>query len=581
MKTPNPDKKPNLEKKTDINLESKSIESVDFIRKIILEDLAKDKNLQIYTRFPPEPNGFIHIGHMKAINLNFSVAKEYGGLCNLRFDDTDPEKESMEYVHSIIDDIKWMGYDWEDRLHFASDYFDQLYNFAIGLIRACKAYVCDLSIVEIKKQRGSLTEPGFDSPYRTRSVEENLDLFQKMRDGEFEQGSRVLRAKIDMKSPNLLLRDPVMYRIKKVTHYRTGDDWIIYPSYDFTHGQSDVIEGITHSLCSLEFETHRPLYNWYIDQLLEIGEINHRSRQIEFSRLNLTYTVMSKRKLLQLVEGKYVNGWDDPRMSTISGLRRRGYPPEAIRTFLDRVGISKRENYIDFGLLESCVREELDKTCSRVMGVLRPLKVIIDNYSEDGVEFLEASNHPKDSTLGSRKIPFSKELYIEQDDFMENPPRKFFRLSPGREVRLRYAYYIKCESFVKDNQDNIIEVHCTYDPATKGGYSPDGRKVKATLHWISASHALKAEARLFDRLFLIENPLEELEFTRSINPNSQEDLECYVEPSLKNAKPGNRYQFERLGYFCVDLVDSSADKLVFNRTITLRDTWAKLKKRQQ
>ncbi|MHA2305457.1 MAG: glutamine--tRNA ligase/YqeY domain fusion protein [Candidatus Hodarchaeales archaeon] len=572
MKTPNPDKK------TDLNLESKKNESVDFIRKIIEKDLAKDKKLTVHTRFPPEPNGFIHIGHMKAINLNFSVAKEYNGLCNLRFDDTDPEKESMEYVNAIIDDIKWMGYDWEDRLFFASDYFDQLYNFAIGLIKAEKAYVCDLSVAEIREQRGTITEPGVDSPYRDRSVAENLDLFQKMRDGEFDQESRVLRAKIDMASPNLLLRDPVMYRIKKVKHYRTGDKWIIYPSYDFTHGQSDVIEGITHSLCSLEFETHRPLYDWYIDNLLEIGEISHRSRQFEFSRLNLTYSVMSKRKLLQLVEGNHVNGWDDPRMTTISGMRRRGYPPEAIRNFLSRVGISKRENYIDFGLLESCVREELDKTCPRVMGVLRPLKLIIVNYPEDKVEFLEASNHPKDSSMGSRKIPFSKVLYIEQDDFMEDPPRKFYRLAPGREVRLRYAYYIKYEKLIKDSEGNIIEVHCTYDSATKGGYSPDGRKVKATLHWVSASDGLKAEARIYDRLFLKENPLSEEEFTNSINSDSLKYIECIVEPSLNNAQPGDRYQFERLGYFNVDPVDSSAKKLVFNRTITLRDTWAKFKK---
>jgi glutaminyl-tRNA synthetase len=557
---------------------SDSSESSDFIRKIITIDLKKDKNLRIHTRFPPEPNGFIHIGHMKAINLNFSVAEEFGGLCNLRFDDTDPEKESMEYVKSIIHDIQWMGYDWEDRLYFASDYFEQLYDFAIALIKAENAYVCDLSVKEIKTQRGTLTEPGVDSPYRNRSVEENLELFEGMKNGDFEEGSRVLRAKIDMKSPNLLLRDPVMYRIKKVPHYRRGTDWIIYPSYDFTHGQSDVIEGITHSLCSLEFETHRSLYDWFIDQLLEVGVIDHRSRQFEFSRLNLTYTVMSKRKLLQLVEDNYVSGWDDPRMPTVSGMRRRGYPPKAIKNFLSRVGISKRENYIDFGLLESCLREELDKVCPRVMAVLRPLKLIIDNYPEDTVEYLEASNHPKDKEMGIRKLPFSRVLFIEQDDFMEHPPRKFYRLAPGREVRLRYAYYIKCESIVKNDNDEIIEVHCTYDPKTKGGYSPDGRKVKSTLHWLSAKHATNAKVRLYDRLFLKENPLEEKEFTQSINPNSLEQIDCFVEASLKKAKTGNRYQFERLGYFCVDSVDSTVDELVFNRTITLRDTWAKMKK---
>ncbi|MFX0084187.1 MAG: glutamine--tRNA ligase/YqeY domain fusion protein [Candidatus Hodarchaeota archaeon] len=557
-----------------------SLEPTDFIRKIIMDDLKKDKNLQVHTRFPPEPNGFIHIGHMKAINLNFTVAEEFGGLCNLRFDDTDPEKESMEYVKSIINDIRWMGYDWEDRLYFASDYFEQLYDFAVALIKAGKAYVCDLSVDEIKAQRGTLTEPGIDSPYRNRSVEENLELFEAMKNGDFNEGSRVLRAKIDMNSPNLLLRDPVMYRIKEVPHYRRGTDWIIFPSYDFTHGQSDVIEGITHSLCSLEFETHRPLYDWFIGQLLEIGVIDHRSRQYEFSRLNLTYTVMSKRKLLQLIEEKYVSGWDDPRMPTISGIRRRGYPPKAIRNFLNRVGISKRENYIDFGLLESCVREELDKVCPRVMGIIRPLKIIIDNYPEDKVEYLKASNHPKEKSMGTRKLPFSKVLFIEQDDFMEHPPRKFYRLTPGREIRLRYAYYIKCESVIKNDNDEIIEVHCTYDPKTKGGYSPGGRKVKATLHWLSAKHAIKAKVRLYDRLFLKENPLEEKIFTKSINTNSFEEIDCYIEPDLKKAKQGDRYQFERLGYFCVDLVDSTAEELVFNRTITLRDTWMKMKKAQ-
>lgn len=574
-------KKPNLDKKSIKDKGTDSSEPTDFIRKIIIEDLNEEKNLRIQTRFPPEPNGYIHIGHIKAVNLNFSVAKEFGGLCNLRFDDTDPEKESMEYVEATINDIKWMGYDWEDRLFFASDYFEQLYEFAIALIKSGNAYVCDLSVEEIRKTRGTLTETGVNSPYRNRSVDENLDLFKRMKDGEFEDASRVLRAKIDMESPNLLLRDPIMYRIKRVSHYRRGDDWIIYPSYDFTHGQSDVIEGVTHSLCSLEFETHRPLYNWFIDELLKTGSIQHRSRQFEFSRMNLMYTVMSKRKLLQLVEENHVNGWDDPRMPTISGIRRRGYLPRSIKNFLNRIGISKRENYIDFGILEACVREELDKTCPRVMGVLRPIKVVIDNYPEDKIEYLEANNHPKDPSMGSRKLPFSRVLYIEQDDFMEYPPKKFFRLTPGREVRLRYAYFIKCESLVKDDNGNVIEVHCTYDPKTKGGYSPDGRKVKATLHWISADHVIKAEVRLYDRLFLKENPLEEVEFTNSINPNSLEVLNCFVESSLKGAKPGERYQFERLGYFCIDSVDSSEDHLVFNRTVTLRDTWAKIRKTQK
>jgi glutaminyl-tRNA synthetase len=574
MPSPNPDKKDHKESSNESKVD------LDFIRKIVSEDVKKGKyERPIMTRFPPEPNGWLHIGHAKAIHLNFSIANECSGLCNLRFDDTDPAKESMEYVEAIKEDVKWLGFDWEDRLYFASDYFEELYSFAIELIKAGKAYICDLSVEEIKEQRGTVTHPGEESPYRNRSIEENLDLFERMRNGEFEDGSRVLRAKIDMSSPNMLMRDPIMYRIKKIPHYRTGDDWVIYPSYDFTHGQSDAIEGITHSLCSLEFETHRPLYNWYRDQLLSLGAIKYCPRQIEFSRLNLTYTVMSKRRLLELVDGKHVSGWDDPRMPTLAGLRRRGFPPVAIRNFLDKVGISKRENYIDLSLLESSVREELDKDCKRVMAVLRPLKVVIQDYPEDQVEELDAPNYPKDPSLGSRKIPFSRTLYIEREDFLEDPPKKFYRLSPGREVRLRYAYYIKCVDVLKDEKSGEIkEVHVTYDPETKGGFAPDGRKVKATLHWVSAAHAIEAEARLYDRLFLTDNPLEDPDFKKQINPNSLETLSCYVEPSLAGASSGMKYQFERLGYFCVDSVDSSSEKLVFNRTITLRDPWAKIRK---
>ncbi|UCG04563.1 MAG: glutamine--tRNA ligase/YqeY domain fusion protein [Candidatus Heimdallarchaeota archaeon] len=555
----------------------------DFIRKMISEDVKNNKNNgRVHTRFPPEPNGWLHIGHAKSIHLNFTIAEEFNGLCNLRFDDTDPAKESMEYVEAIKKDVQWLGFDWEDRLYFASDYFEQLYQFAIELIKAGKAYICDLSVSEIKEQRGTSEEPGIESPYRNRSVEENIDLFERMRKGEFEDGSRVLRAKIDMTSPNMLMRDPIMYRIKREAHYRTGNDWVIYPSYDYTHGQSDAIEGITHSLCSLEFETHRPLYNWYRDQLLTLNLLKFCPEQTEFSRLNLTYTVMSKRRLLELVEGGHVSGWDDPRMPTLAGLRRRGLPPEAIRRFLAKVGISKRENYIDVGLLESCIREELDETCKRVMAVLRPLKVIILNYPEGVVEELEASNHPKDSSMGSRKIPFSRILYIERDDFLEDPPKKFYRLAPGREVRLRYAYFIKCVDVIKDGiNGEIKEVHVTYDPETKGGFAPDGRKVKATLHWVSANHAIPAEARLYDRLFIKENPMDDANFIKNLNTDSLEKLTCFVESSLVSAAPGMRYQFERLGYFCVDSVDSSGKRLVFNRTITLRDTWSKLKQSQK
>ncbi|MHA1974251.1 MAG: glutamine--tRNA ligase/YqeY domain fusion protein [Candidatus Hodarchaeales archaeon] len=555
--------------------------SLDFIRKIIVEDLKSNKNEgRVHTRFPPEPNGWLHIGHAKAIHLNYSISKEFNGLFNLRFDDTDPEKESIEYVEAIKKDIRWLGADWDDRLFFASDYFEQLYEFAVELIKAGKAYVCDLSADEIKNQRGTLTEPGIESPYRNRSIKENLELFKRMKSGEFEDGSRVLRAKIDMKSPNVLMRDPVMYRIKHAPHYRRGEEWVIYPTYDWTHGQSDAIECITHSLCSLEFENHRPLYNWYIDQLMELGLLKCRPRQIEFSRLNITYTVMSKRKLIQLVERNFVNGWDDPRMPTIAGMRRRGYPPSAVRRFLDRVGITKRENYIDVGLLESVVREELDKECPRVMAVIDPLKIIIDNYPPDKEEEFEVPNHPKDPLKGKRKIPFSRELYIEKSDFMENPSKKFRRLSPGTEVRLRYAYYVTCKSVVKDDQTGeVSEVHCTYDPETKGGSSPDSRKVRGTLHWVSIRHALKAEVRLYDRLFVKENPSDDENFLVNVNPDSLKIVKGFIEPSLASGVPGARYQFERLGYFNIDPIDSTPEKLVFNRTITLRDTWSKLAKK--
>ena len=555
----------------------------DFIRKIISEDVKNNKNNgRVHTRFPPEPNGWLHIGHAKSIHLNFTIAEEFNGLCNLRFDDTDPAKESMEYVNAIKRDIQWLGFDWEDRLFFASDYFERLYQFAVELIKAGKAYVCDLSVSEIKDQRGTSEEPGIESPYRNRSVEENLDLFERMRKGEFEDGSRVLRAKIDMTSPNMLMRDPIMYRIKREFHYRTGNKWVIYPSYDYTHGQSDAIEGITHSLCSLEFETHRPLYNWYRDQLLSLNLLKYCPVQIEFSRLNLTYTVMSKRRLLELVEGGHVSGWDDPRMPTIAGLRRRGIPPTAIRSFLTKVGITKRENYIDVGLLEACIRDELDKECHRVMAILRPLKVVIVNYPENTVEELDAPNHPKNSSMGSRKIPFSRTLFIERDDFLEDPPRRFYRLAPGREVRLRYAYFIKCVDVIKDEKTGEIkELHVTYDPETKGGFAPDRRKVKATIHWVSAENAISAESRLYDRLFMKENPMEDMDFIQSINPDSFEKLACFVEPSLETTTSGSRYQFERLGYFCVDSVDSSSEHLVFNRIITLRDTWSKLIRSQE
>jgi glutaminyl-tRNA synthetase len=534
----------------------------------------------VVTRFPPEPNGYLHIGHAKSIFLNFGIAVENkGGVYNLRFDDTNPSKEEVEYVESIKEDVRWLGFDWGDRLFYASDYFEQLYQYAVQLIKKGKAYVCSLSTEEIRQYRGTLTEPGKESPYRTRSAEENLDLFERMRAGEFEDGTHVLRAKIDMASPNVIMRDPTLYRIRRVPHHRTGNKWCIYPMYDFAHGLSDSIEGITHSICTLEFEINRQLYDWILDEL----NVDCHPQQIEFARLNLSYTVLSKRKLVELVEGEYVSGWDDPRMPTLSGLRRRGLTPESIRNFCERIGVAKRDSMVDMALLEYSVREDLNKIAPRVMGVLRPLRVIIDNYPEDQVEELDALNNPGDPEMGSRKVPFSRVLYIEQDDFQESPPKKFFRLAPGREVRLRYAYYITCVKVVKDeNTGQVVELHCTYDPETRGGSSPDGRKVKATLHWVSAAHAIEAEARLYDHLFIKENPSDEkdADFKEFLNPNSLEILTCYVEPSLAGAAPGSRCQFERLGYFCVDYVDSSDNKLVFNRTVTLRDTWARMQKAQ-
>ncbi len=552
----------------------------NFIRNIITEDLKTNKyGSRVHTRFPPEPNGYLHIGHAKSICLNFGIATEFGGLCNLRFDDTNPTKEEFEYVESIKEDVRWLGFDWGNRLLYASDYFEQMYQYAVRLIKKGKAYVCDLNADEIREYRGTLVEPGKDSPYRNRSIEENLDLFERMRAGEFEDGSRTLRAKIDMASGNLNMRDPVIYRILHSAHHRTGERWCIYPMYDFAHCLSDSIEEITHSICTLEFEDHRPLYDWFLNEL----NLYH-PQQIEFARLNISYTVLSKRKLVELVGQGYVTGWDDPRMPTISGIRRRGYTPESIRNFAERIGVAKRESIVDVALLEHCLREDLNKWVTRVMAVLRPLRVVIVNYPEDMVEELEAINNPEDPGMGTRKIPFSRVLYIERDDFREDPPKQFFRLAPGREVRLRYAYFIKCVGLVKDEQTGeVVELHCSYDPSTRGGDAPDGRKVKTTLHWVSAAHAIKAEARLYDHLFLKADPgdVEEgQDFKSYINPNSLEILRsCYVEPSLTSAIPGNRYQFERLGYFCVD-PDSSNGALIFNRTVPLRDTWAKIEKRQ-
>jgi glutaminyl-tRNA synthetase len=550
-----------------------------FIRNIVIGDVQQNKNSgRVHTRFPPEPNGYLHIGHAKSICLNFGLAGEFGGLCNLRFDDTNPSKEDVEYVESIKEDVRWLGFDWGDREYFASDYFAQLYQFAIQLIKAGKAYVCDLNGDQIREYRGTLTEPGKSSPYRERSVEENLDLFERMKVGEFPDGARTLRAKIDMASPNLNMRDPVMYRILHATHHRTGDEWCVYPTYDFAHGQSDSIEGITHSICTLEFEDHRPLYDWFLEQL----NIHH-PQQIEFARLNLTYTALSKRKLLQLVQQGHVGGWDDPRMPTLAGFRRRGYTPEAIRTFCERIGVAKRNSTVDIAMLEHCLREDLNKRAPRVMAVLRPVKVVIDNYPEGQVEELDAVNNPEDPSMGTRKVSFSRELYIEQDDFREEPPKGFFRLSPGREVRLRYAYIVKCIGVVKDSKTGEIkEIHCTYDRETKSGSSQSSRKVKATIHWLSAAHAVSAEARLYDQLFTKEDPDDApqgLDWTANLNSHSLERLtDCRVEPFLTNARAGERYQFERLGYFCVDSVDSSPGHLVFNRAVTLRDTWAKIER---
>ncbi|MBN1139213.1 MAG: glutamine--tRNA ligase/YqeY domain fusion protein [Anaerolineae bacterium] len=553
-------------------------EPVDFIRKAVAEDLRSGRFQYVRTRFPPEPNGYLHIGHAKAICITYGIAEDFGGQYTLRFDDTNPAKEEQEYVDAIMNDIRWLGFDWEDRLYFASGYFEQLYNWAVQLINAGKAYVDDLSADEIREYRGTLTEPGRDSPYRGRSVEENLDLFARMRAGEFPNGSRVLRAKIDMASPNLNLRDPVMYRILHASHHRTGDKWCIYPMYDWAHGQSDSIEGITHSLCDLGYEDHRPLYDWFLDQL----GVYH-PRQIEFARFNLTYTILSKRFLLRMVQGGYVKGWDDPRMPTLSGMRRRGYPSEAIREFCNRTGIAKSQSVVDVALLEYHVREQLNRTTPRVMGVLRPVRLVIDNYPEGQVEWLEAVNNPEDETMGTRQIPFSRTLYVERDDFREDAPKGWFRLAPGREVRLKHAYYVTCTGVVKDERSGeVVELHCTYDPETRGGGSADGRKVMGTLHWVSAAHALDADVRLYDRLFVKADPSdvdEGSDFLSNLNPNSLEVLTgCKVEQSLANAVPGSRCQFLRNGYFCVD-PDSAPGLLVFNRTVTLKDTWAKLEKK--
>ena len=551
----------------------------NFVRDIIIDDLKTGKfGGRVHTRFPPEPNGYLHIGHAKSICLNFGLAAEFGGECNLRFDDTNPEKEETEYVESIKENIRWLGFDWEDRLFYASDYFEQLYQWAVLLIQKGKAYVCDLSAEEVRQYRGTLTEPGKESPYRNRGVEENLDLFERMRNGEFPDGARTLRSKIDMASPNLNMRDPVMYRILHAEHHRTGDKWCIYPMYDFTHGQSDSIEHITHSICTLEFEDHRPLYDWYVEQL----GIYH-PQQIEFDRLSLTYTVMSKRKLLTLVQEGQVRGWDDPRMPTLAGIRRRGYTPEAIRNFCKSIGVSKTNGILELGLLEHYVREDLNKRAARVMAVLRPLRVVIDNYPEGQVEMMEAVNNPEDASMGTRQVPFSRVLYIEQDDFREDPPKQYFRLAPGREVRLRYGYFITCTGVVKDPATGeVVELHCTYDPATRGGNAPDRRKVKSTIHWVSAAHAIDAEVRLYDYLFDRPNPNEEgTVFTAFLNPKSLEVLtHARLEPSLAGQPPLSRFQFERLGYFCIDL-DSTPANPVFNRTVGLKDTWAKIEKREQ
>ncbi|MFZ2490239.1 MAG: glutamine--tRNA ligase/YqeY domain fusion protein [Thermoanaerobaculia bacterium] len=548
--------------------------SLDFLREIVEEDLRTGKHASVVTRFPPEPNGYLHIGHAKSICLNFGIANEYGGKCNLRFDDTNPVKEEAHYAHAIMEDIKWLGFDWGPEVLHASDYFEQLYQWAEELIRKGMAYVDDLTADEIRAHRGTLTEPGRESPFRNRPVDENLDMFRRMRAGEFEDGTHVLRAKIDMASPNMNLRDPVLYRIRHETHHRTGDDWCIYPMYDFAHPPSDAIEHVTHSICTLEFEDHRPLYDWLMDNV----SVPARPRQYEFARLNLNYTVMSKRKLLRLVTEGHVRGWDDPRMPTIAGLRRRGYTPASIRNFADRVGVARRENVIDVALLEFSVREDLNKTASRVMGVLSPLRVVIENYPEGQTEEFETPNNPDDPSAGTRRVPFSRVLYIERDDFMEEPPKKFFRLTPGREVRLRSAYFITCSEVIKDGSGEIVELRATYDPDTRGGDAPDGRRPKATLHWVSAEHAIDCEVRLYDRLFTSENPEEGSDdFLSNLNPKSLEVVtHAKLEPSVRGAQSSARYQFERLGYFCVD-PDSNGETLVFNRTATLKDAWAKVK----
>lgn len=554
--------------------------SYDFIREIIADDLKSGKHDFIKTRFPPEPNGYLHIGHAKSICLNFGIALHFNGLCNLRFDDTNPSREDVEYVESIKENVRWLGFEWDDREYYASDYFDQLFEFAVQLIRKGKAYVCSLSQEQIREYRGTLTEPGRNSPYRDRSIEENLDLFQKMKAGVFKDGEHVLRAKIDMASPNMNMRDPTIYRIKHVAHHRTGDKWCIYPMYDFTHCLSDALEKITHSICTLEFENNRPLYDWVLDTL----ETQCHPQQIEFARLNLNYTVLSKRRLIQLVEGGHVSGWDDPRMPTLSGIKRRGYTPESIRNFCDRIGVSKRDSIVDMELLEFSVREDLNRHAPRFMAVLNPVKVVIVNYPENLTEELEAVNNPEDASMGKRKVPFSRELYIDRDDFRETPPKKFFRLSPGREVRLRYAYYITCREVIKDKDTGeIIEIRCTYDPETRGGWSKDGRKVKGTIHWVCASQCLRAQVRLYDRLFTAPNPLEKkdgVDFKDYLNPNSLEVLDdCLIEPGLRDLSPGSNCQFERQGYFCIDIKDSRPEYPVFNRTVTLRDTWAKIERR--
>jgi glutaminyl-tRNA synthetase len=548
----------------------------NFVRDIIDEHLRGGRFTTVHTRFPPEPNGYLHIGHAKSIHLNFGLARDYQGLCNLRMDDTNPETESMEYADAIKEDVRWLGFDWQDREYYASDYYGRLYDWAVALIKKGVAYVCDLTVDQVREYRGTVNKAGTASPYRDRSVAENLDLFARMRAGEFPDGSKTLRAKIDMASPNMLLRDPLMYRIRREHHYRTGDEWCIYPTYDWAHGQSDSIEGVTHSICTLEFEVHRPLYDWYLDQL---GV--HHPQQIEFARLNLSHTVLSKRRLLELVNDKLVGGWDDPRMPTISGFRRRGFTPEAIAQFCDTIGIAKDNSIVDLPLLEMCVREHLNKTAPRVMAVLRPLKVVITNYPEDKVEQFDCINNPENPAAGSRQVPFSRELWIERDDFMENPPSKFFRLSPGKEVRLRYAYFVKCEEAVKDAAGNVVELRCTYDPATRGGENPpDGRKVKATLHWVSAHHAIDAEVRLYDTLFTVRDPssvAEGVDWKATLNPKSLETIrDAKLEPALAPAVAESRWQFERLGYFCADRRDSKPGALVFNRTVTLRDEWVKL-----